>query len=465
MKQEKVRNASVNGAGAIFSVGNGTTFVVNSMTGTSATNISLNGNGDPATFVPGRLVIDGWHDGSGDLALHASQLRLNATSATNAIGSRVVLSGDIHASGASLVNNNNGNASSPTTNTFTHEHVDFAGEMHAIDVADGTLTFSSAAANHPLQITSLAPGGTTLTKTGPGVWLYQNAVQTSFAGTNRVEEGTLRIGASERLADASNLEVAGGTFDVHSFTETVAEARLIGGAITGSGLVATANGFFAEAGTVDAVVGGNGGLHKSTGAVVQSNNANTYLGDTRVAGGTLQMTHASGLPDATDVLISGGALLDLSFAGVDTIAALVLPGVPQALGLWGATGNVAADFTSDLIAGAGLLNVTSLRGLAGDYNGDNVVDAVDYTVWRNHLGEPDESSIANNGDGSNGVDGGDYALWRMRYGDAQPGAGAGGLLQVVPEPTGAALLALASLLPGTGARWRSQSTSGFHFET
>ena len=31
--------------------------------------------------------------------------------------------------------------------------------------------------------------------------------------------------------------------------------------------------------------------------------------------------------------------------------------------------------------------------LPGDYDGDGAVDAVDYTVWRNHLGELDESNI------------------------------------------------------------------------
>jgi hypothetical protein len=77
--------------------------------------------------------------------------------------------------------------------------------------------------------------------------------------------------------------------------------------------------------------------------------------------------------------------------------------------------------------------------LPGDYNGDNVVDAVDYTVWRNNLDSPTEDAINNAGDGLNGVDAGDYAWWKDRYGDTAPGSG--GLAgAVVPEPSTFVLL-------------------------
>jgi hypothetical protein len=81
--------------------------------------------------------------------------------------------------------------------------------------------------------------------------------------------------------------------------------------------------------------------------------------------------------------------------------------------------------------------------LPGDYNGDDVVDAVDYTVWRNNLNNPTEDAINNAGDGLNGVDAQDYAWWKDRYGDTASGSGglAGG---VVPEP-GAFVLLVATL--------------------
>jgi len=75
---------------------------------------------------------------------------------------------------------------------------------------------------------------------------------------------------------------------------------------------------------------------------------------------------------------------------------------------------------------------TPPAGLQGDYNGDDVVDAADYTVWRDNLGVADESSINNNGDGLNGVDAADYDLWKSSFG-AMPGSGSLSAA-AVPEP-------------------------------
>jgi hypothetical protein len=80
----------------------------------------------------------------------------------------------------------------------------------------------------------------------------------------------------------------------------------------------------------------------------------------------------------------------------------------------------------------------------GDYNDDGVVDAVDYTVWRNNLGDETEDNINNSGDGMNGVDPADYDVWKQNYGDTVPGAGSGGL--AIPEPASIVLLATAIAL-------------------
>jgi hypothetical protein len=80
----------------------------------------------------------------------------------------------------------------------------------------------------------------------------------------------------------------------------------------------------------------------------------------------------------------------------------------------------------------------------GDYNGDGIVDAVDYTVWRNNLGDLTEDDINNSGDGENGVDPADYDVWKQNYGDTVPGAGSGGL--AIPEPASIALLSIAMAL-------------------
>jgi pectin methylesterase-like acyl-CoA thioesterase len=94
-----------------------------------------------------------------------------------------------------------------------------------------------------------------------------------------------------------------------------------------------------------------------------------------------------------------------------------------------------------------------VAGQLGDYNGDGVVDALDYTVWRNHLGETDETNLNNNGDGGD-VSPADYDLWKAHYGETNSGAGAGGLASV-PEP---GALGVLFALVGCVARSRFRPT-------
>ena len=58
-------------------------------------------------------------------------------------------------------------------------------------------------------------------------------------------------------------------------------------------------------------------------------------------------------------------------------------------------------------------------GLPGDYNENDVVDAADYTVWRNNLGSP--NALPN--DPSAGVEADDYDRWKENFGDVLVGAG------------------------------------------
>lgn len=72
------------------------------------------------------------------------------------------------------------------------------------------------------------------------------------------------------------------------------------------------------------------------------------------------------------------------------------------------------EYTPDLVS----LFVTDI--LPGDYNADGRVDLADYTLWRDHLGASDESSINNAGDGLAGVGPGDYTVWRENFGEVRP---------------------------------------------
>lgn len=78
-------------------------------------------------------------------------------------------------------------------------------------------------------------------------------------------------------------------------------------------------------------------------------------------------------------------------------------------------------------------------GVPGDYNGNNVVDAADYVLWRN--GGP----LANEVDVPGTINAADYAAWRVRFGNTS-GSGVTVPLNVgtqVPEP-GSLLLSICS---------------------
>jgi hypothetical protein len=53
----------------------------------------------------------------------------------------------------------------------------------------------------------------------------------------------------------------------------------------------------------------------------------------------------------------------------------------------------------------------------GDYNHDGLVNAADYTVWRDHLGQTVPKGTGADADGSTVVDMPDYNIWSTRYGN------------------------------------------------
>lgn len=87
--------------------------------------------------------------------------------------------------------------------------------------------------------------------------------------------------------------------------------------------------------------------------------------------------------------------------------------------------------------------------LPGDFNNDDVVDAADFTVWRDHLGTSHPLAGAGDEEGASRgvVDLADYQLWRQAFGDTrvapdpQPTPGL-----PAPEPTRLAFVCLAYAL-------------------
>jgi hypothetical protein len=86
----------------------------------------------------------------------------------------------------------------------------------------------------------------------------------------------------------------------------------------------------------------------------------------------------------------------------------------------------------------------SATEVAGDYNADGVVDAADYTVWRDTLGQSG-ANLAADGDGDEAVDADDFNVWKTKFGQSGVG-GAVGQSASVPEPATVAMVLFALVM-------------------
>ena len=111
--------------------------------------------------------------------------------------------------------------------------------------------------------------------------------------------------------------------------------------------------------------------------------------------------------------------------------------------------------TTDGALKQGFVTYITSAALPGDYDGSGTVDAADYALWRENLGDGDESAFAAGTGNGGGIDSSDYTFWKERFGDTSaPGAAQS---TSTPEPGALLLMASALGLVSVGSRSRKNS--------
>ena len=249
-----------------------------------------------------------------------------------------------------------------------------------------------------------------ITKTGVGKWILTG--NNTYTGTTNVEAGTLLVNGNQTAATGLTTVSAGAT---------LGGTGTIGGAIVNNGSVAPG----ASVGTLSALGDVTMGADSHFAVEISGLNA-----DQLAVTGNLDLTALGNALDVTGAGSNPAGWIIATYAGM----------------LTGEFESITAGFFVDYGAGTNSqITLSALTGVPGDYNKNGKVDAPDYTIWRNHLGQ--SFQLDNEGGITPGlVTAADYDFWKSHFGEPA-GAGAGGLAAgaTVPEPASLVLVGLAMI--------------------
>jgi T5SS/PEP-CTERM-associated repeat protein len=264
-----------------------------------------------------------------------------------------------------------------------------------------------------------------------------------------------------------------GTFSVADANSRWTNSSNVSVGVAGTGLLTVANSGVAE---VDGLlsVGLRGTLEGNSHVMANTRNGGTVapgLSTSLIHSDAFATLHVDG--DYTQTAVGQLAIQLGSATSFDTLAIAghaTLNGTLHASLSIGFTPTVGESFevltATNGITGTFALNFETLGGLHGplavlvysnsdvilkfinpmtaDYNRNGIVDAADYVLWRNSVGQTG-TSLAADGNGDGVVDANDFNLWRSEFGQSA-GAGAGvGSEADVPEPSTLATSFLATL--------------------
>jgi hypothetical protein len=161
-------------------------------------------------------------------------------------------------------------------------------------------------------------------------------------------------------------------------------------------------------------------------------------------------TFVSVFDSASLTMLSGVTNIIFNFYSVDNTGGQMRDPFDGVSVITGVDDGLTAAFVSPLILEIDVLPPAA--PVVGDYNGNGIVDAADYVVWRDSVG----AATLLNRDTTNvgAIGSGDYDSWRSRFGNTS-GAGVGSATSV-PEPGAISLICALTCLELAG-RFRSAS--------
>jgi fibronectin-binding autotransporter adhesin len=266
----------------------------------------------------------------------------NLSLVKNGAGTQVLSgAGNVAYSGTTTVNGGALEFASGTVNNNT-----------AINVADSSAAIRFNVASGTVTRTNTISGSGALMKVGAGALVLSNV--NTYTGATVLEEGSIRLAASDRIANASVLRFAttiDARFQMQGFSETL--GGLDSGSSTGTQVIEGATN---AAATLTLTVGSGsytyGGFLRDAVSGTNANNLSVVKGGagTQVlTGGTTQVSYSGG------TTVSGGVL---EFAGANSVAN------NSAITLGGGTVRFSGGGTrSNTIAGSGNLEKTGANTL------------------------------------------------------------------------------------------------------
>jgi hypothetical protein len=161
----------------------------------------------------------------------------------------------------------------------------------------------------------------------------------------------------------------------------------------------------------------------------------------------ITLTHAiENTPQST---ISSGDLIPNRFVDVHLFD--IVGAQPGDQFVFAAKAGNSVSWSSAGIAGFTFDLLPAVAAVSGDYNNDGVVNAADYTVWRDHLGQTFQLDNEGEGQSPGEVTIEDYDFWKSQFG---MGGGGSVTSASVPEPASALLLIAATLIVAAPRRGR-----------